>query len=174
MKTDNPRFLPEARREGIIVKEFENEVLIYDLDRDKAHCLNPMAGEIWRQCDGTATVSTIAASLRQKHGSEVDEKVVWLGLDSLRRSHLLKEPVDKTCWPQLLGMSRRDAVRRISLGAAIAIPIVASMTAPTAVEAAVSCGARCSLCSTSAQCCSGVCGNNGVTGCTGSGGNKCL
>ena len=172
MKTDNPRFFPEARREGIIVKEFENEVLIYDLDRDKAHCLNPMAGEIWRQCDGRETVSTIAASLAEKHGSEVDEKVVWLGLDSLRRSHLLKEPDDKKFWPQLMGMSRREAVRRIGIGAAFALPIVASMTAPTAVEAAVSCGAKCKPCSTSAECCNACLPAGTVPGCP-TGGSRC-
>jgi hypothetical protein len=172
MKTETPPFLPEARREGIISKEFEGELLIYDLDRDKAHCLNPLAGKIWKNCDGRATAAEIAASLSHEQGSPVDEKVVWLGLEELRRSHLLEEPTDKTYWPQVIGMSRREAVRRIGLGAAIALPLVASLAVPTAVQAAVSCKGRCVPCTTG-ECCSGVCGNNGVTGCTGTGGNKC-
>lgn len=35
--------LPAVRHEGLIVQELSDEVLIYDLDRDKAHCLNPTA-----------------------------------------------------------------------------------------------------------------------------------
>jgi len=172
MKTDTPRFLPEARREGIIIKELEDEVLIYDVERDKAHCLNPLAAKIWRHCDGGATPNEIAASLSHEQGSLVDEKVVWLGLEELRRANLLTKPCAEAMWPRVMSMSRREAVRRIGLGAAIALPLVASMTAPTAVEAAVSCKGRCVLCTTG-ECCSGVCGNNGVTGCTGAG-NKCL
>jgi hypothetical protein len=167
MKTDMPRFLPEARREGIVVKEFEGEVLIYDLERDKAHCLNPLAGNIWRHCDGRATAREIAASLSHEQGLPVDEKVVWLGLEELRRASLLAEPRAEANWPQVMGMSRREAVRRIGLGAAIALPIVASMTAPTAVEAAVSCGAKCQPCTTSVECC-GSCFPS-VTGCPGAG-----
>src|SRR6266571_4556339 len=34
---------PLARKEGLVVKEVSGEVLLYDLDRDKAHCLNQTA-----------------------------------------------------------------------------------------------------------------------------------
>ncbi len=157
MKTDTFRFLPEARRERIVIKEFEGEVLVYDLDRDQAHCLNPLAGSIWRHCDGRTTAREIAASLSHAQGSTVDENVVWLGLEELRRSHLLEESGDKVPCRAAMSMSRREAVRRMGLGAAIALPLVASMGVPTAVEAAVSCRASCQPCSTSTQCCSGAC-----------------
>lgn len=166
MNVDKPPFLPEARREGIITKEFEGEVLIYDLELDKAHCLNPLAGRIWTHCDGRATAGEIAASLSHEQGSPVDEKVVWLGLEELRRSHLLEEAPDQTYWPPVMDMSRREAIRRIGLGAAIALPIVVSMTAPTAVQAAASCGGKCTPCVTSIDCC-GSCFPS-VSGCGGS------
>lgn len=172
MKTHMPRFLPEARRDGIIVRDFEGEVLIYDVERDKALCLNSLAGQIWRHCDGRNTASEIAASLSHQKGTTLDDNVVLLGLEELRRSHLLLEPDNATQWFPLTGMSRREAVRRIGLGAAIALPLVASLAVPTAVEAAASCKASCTPCTTG-ECCSGVCGNSAVTGCPGSG-NKCL
>jgi hypothetical protein len=164
MNTDISRVVPQARRDGIIIKDFEGEVLVYDLERDQAHCLNSLAGRIWRHCDGRTTVSEIAASLSHQEGSTVDDHVVLLGLEELRRSHLLSEPHAAPQWFPVAGMARREAVRRIGLGAAIALPMVASMAVPTAVEAAVSCGARCKNCNTAAECCSGVC-TSPVSGC---------
>ena len=40
MKEEGSKTLPLARRARIIVKKLRDEVLVYDLDRDKAHCLN--------------------------------------------------------------------------------------------------------------------------------------
>lgn len=181
MQNEPSGFRPAARREGIISKEADGELLIYDRVRDRAHCLNGSAAAIWKLCDGQTTPNEIAAKLsdavqRQSpvvsRQSSVAEEVVWLALTELRRTHLLEESERSGHWPQtILGMSRRDAIRRIGLGAAIAIPVVASITAPTAVQAAVSCKDRCSPCSTG-ECCSGVCGNSAATGCPGSG-NKC-
>ena len=189
MRSEATEFLPKARREAIITKEVDGELLVYDRERDRAHCLNETAAAIWRLCDGRTSVSEIALNLQKAEGSRQkaegsdptpdtrrptpDTQVVWLALDQLQRSHLLEEinseaAQQKTFWPPAIGgitnMSRREAVRRIGLGAAIALPIVMSMTAPTAVEAALSCGHHCASCSTSADCC-GVC-TTGVPGCT--------
>jgi hypothetical protein len=166
-------FLPEARRGGIIRKEVDGELLIYDLTRDKAHCLNESAAAIWKLCDGRTSTKDIAASLSKEVGASVDERVVWLALADLRRSHLLEEPkrIDQGAvrnnsqsqrkqsgqWPPaILGMSRREAVKRIGLGAAIALPVVISITAPTAVQAA-SLKASGENCTSSAECASGGC-----------------
>jgi hypothetical protein len=171
-------FLPEVRREGIICKEVEGELLIYDLTRDKAHCLNDSAAAIWKRCDGRTTTKEIADSLAKEVGASVDERVVWLALADLRRSHLLEEPerVDESVdqkagrnnnqkkrqksgeWPHgILPMSRREAVKRIGLGAAIALPVVISITAPTAVQAGASCRASGQACNFAMECCSGLC-----------------
>jgi hypothetical protein len=186
MKTQALEFLPKARSEALITKEVEGEVLVYDRIRDKAHCLNETAARIWKLCDGQTSASDIALILggsRQtaargnviintsSDGSGADERIVWLALDQLRRSHLLEKPNGnngKSAWPQavleLAHMSRREAVRRIGLGAAIALPIVISMTSPTPVDAAASCGAKCKPCSTPVDCCN-VCSISSVPGC---------
>jgi len=159
MKTVPREFLPLARREGMVIKEVDDEMLVYDLQRDKAHCLNTSAAAIWRMCDGKTAIDGLAASLEKETGAKVDESVIWLSLQDLRRSHLLDDAV---VWPERMistkgmGMSRREAVRSIGLGAAIALPLVISITAPTAVQAA-SCGSRCHPCNSGSDCCSGVC-----------------
>jgi transposase len=178
-------FLPEARRTGVIRKEVDGELLVYDLTRDKAHCLNESAAAIWKRCDARTSIKEIAASLAKEVGATVDERVVWLALADLRRTHLLEEPrnenhksakdnVEGTSraglvggeesgvepphskrgqWPQvMLGMSRREAVKRIGLGAAIALPVVISITAPTPAQA-LSCVQAGGACSTTPQCC---------------------
>ncbi len=161
MKQEPQEFLPQARRAGMVIKKVDNEVLVYDLERDKAHCLNLSAAAIWRLCDGKTTTSGLARLLEDETGTRVDESIIWLGLEDLRRNHLLE---NAAVWPQQMiatkGMSRREAVRRIGLGAVIALPLVISITAPTAVQAAVSCGAKCKSCGTGSECCSGVCTNN--------------
>jgi len=97
-------------------------------------------------------------------------RVVWLALDQLRGSYLLEEDEtnEKTFWPLALSgignMSRREAIRRIGLGTAIALPLVISITAPTPAEAAVSCGATCHPCNSPVDCC-GVCSSVSVPGC---------
>jgi hypothetical protein len=192
MKIDSGAFLPKARSEGIITKDIDGELLIYDRTRDRAHCLNETAGAVWKLCDGRRSVAEIAGQLQPKEDSRqrteasrqkaesfkpppVFEHVVWLALDKLQRSYLLEAPKPelphKSFWPPavagITNMSRREAVRRFGLGAAIALPIVISMTAPTPAEAAVSCGATCHPCSSPIDCC-GVC-LTGVPGCPGAG-----
>jgi len=48
-----------ARQNGIVVQEMPDEVLVYDLDSNKAHCLNQSAALVWKSCDGTNTVGDI-------------------------------------------------------------------------------------------------------------------
>lgn len=43
---------PKSRRENIVVQEFDDEVLIYDLERDRAFCLNKTSAVVWRACNG--------------------------------------------------------------------------------------------------------------------------
>ena len=49
--------MPQARTSGLIVKEVDGEILIYDRETNKAHCLNQTAAKVWEHCDGKTTVS---------------------------------------------------------------------------------------------------------------------
>jgi len=160
MTSKKNHFTPKARQEGLVVQQLEDEVLVYDLERFKAHCLNQTAALVWQHCDGKMTTQDIALALEKEAGSPVGEEVVWLALGQLGKSGLLTQremPLAGSA-----GISRREVIRRVGIAAAIALPIVTSIVAPKAAHA-INCRPSGSACTTSAQCCSGVC--NGVAGC---------
>ena len=152
MKNRREQRVPEARSKGLVVQELAEEVLVYDQDRHKAHCLNQTAALVWKQCDGRRSVSDIAGKLSRELKGEVGQDMVWVALEQLSKTHLLKEGVrgEKEV------VSRREVMRRIGIGAAVALPVVTSIVAPKASEAA-NCRPSGATCTTSAQCCSGLC-----------------
>lgn len=145
---------PLARKEGLVIQELPDEVLVYDLDRDRAHCLNETAAFVWQHCDGRTSTVEIARSLEKKVNASVDEKVVWFALDQLGRNNLLEaQPVPP---PMMSGLNRRQMVRALGLAAAVAVPVVASIVAPTPAQAAT-CKTTGQACATGPECCSGLC-----------------
>jgi len=157
----NRQTKPRARKQGLVVQTLPDETLVYDLDRDLAHCLNQTASLVWRRCDGRTTTKEIALSLTRSLKQPVDEKIVWLALDQLDRNHLLSEEsfIPRT----VAGMNRREVVRALGITAAIAIPAVFSIVAPMPAQAATGCLPNGSGCSSGIQCCSGFC-NGGTCG----------
>ena len=102
MKTTNEERLPAAREEEMIVQEMGEEVLVYDQRRHRAHCLNETAALVWRALDGKRTAAQVAARVRQERGVEMNEAVVELAVEELRRGGLVEEK-----WRKRSGMSRR-------------------------------------------------------------------
>lgn len=147
-------FAPKAREEGLVVQELADEVLVYDHQRFKAHCLNRTAALVWQHCDGKRTTREIALAVEKQSGSPVEEDLVWLALGQLGKSHLLSERF--TMPAGTAGISRREVIKRAGVAAAVALPIVTSIVAPKAAQAA-NCRAAGQSCTTSAQCCSGIC-----------------
>jgi hypothetical protein len=152
MKNRREQRVPEARREGLVVQQLTDELLVYDQDRHKAHCLNRTAALVWEQCDGKSTVGEIAGRLSLEVSERVEAEVVRLAVEQLSRTDLLKERVGLSRG----GASRREVMRRIGVGAAVGLPLVTSIVAPKATQAA-NCRVSGAACTASAQCCSGVC-----------------
>jgi len=149
---------PQTRQNGLIVRELDSEILIYDTENDKAHCLNETAALVWKQCDGLTTPAEISRTLSQQLGTSIDERVVWFALKQLTRDHLLEEELIP---PAVFstGLNRREMVRVLGLAAMVAVPLVTSIVAPTPAQAAT-CLPTGSACTTSGQCCSGLCSAN--------------
>ena len=146
---------PIARKQGLVIQELPDEVLVYDLDRDRAHCLNATAAFVWQRCDGRNSTAQIARTLGNQLNCEVDEKIVWLALDQLGRNHLLESKPAPP--PPVMGVNRRTMVRALGLTAAVAIPIVTSIVAPTPAQAVSACRGGGVACTDSVQCCSEFC-----------------
>jgi hypothetical protein len=129
---------PIARKSGLVVQEVPDEVLVYDLESNKAHCLNQSAAMIWKSCDGNNSVSDIAKLVESQAGGKVTEDFVWLAIDQLSENNLLEEAVPSN----LGGTSRREVIKRIGLASMIAIPVIASLVAPQSALAAGSCACQ--------------------------------
>jgi hypothetical protein len=82
--------LPRARTDNLVIRELDDETLVYDKQRDKAHCLNQTAALVWEQCDGKTTVAQVARSLQSKLSVPVDSDVIWLAIKQLQRFHLVE------------------------------------------------------------------------------------
>ncbi len=145
--------LPKARTAGLLVTHMDSgETVVYDRTRDQVHCLNPTVAFIWAACDGVTPVAKVAADLHRRHGLPPDERVVALGLQELQQAQLLD---GEGAWA---GVSRRQLLTRLSLGAAAAalLPVVASVVAPTPAEAGTGLPPGAS-CTSGYQCLSGIC-----------------
>ena len=101
--------LPLARHEDLVVQQMPEEVLLYDLRRHKAHCLNKTAAMVWQQCDGQTTVADMARRLEREAGPAVDEGVIRYALNKLGEADLLAERPDPGA---TRGLSRRQVVKR--------------------------------------------------------------
>jgi hypothetical protein len=136
MKARVAQVLPLARREQLIIQELPDEVLVYDLERHKAHCLNETSALVWKHCDGKTTVAEMTRVLERRLATPIDDDVVLLALNQLRRFHLLEEG---SVTIGTMKVSRRDLVRKY-LPAALALPVILSIAAPAAAQAVSRCG----------------------------------
>ena len=161
MRQATERILPRARKDDLVVKGLNDEVLVYDLKRDKAHSLNASAAFIWKKCNGRRTVAEVAQALSKEFNVPPDEQTVWLALDQLSKFNLLEAKVMRPAgMPQI---SRRQMMR-IGAAAAFALPVIVSIVAPTAANAQTAISP--SVCNARVQ------PNCGGTPCTGGSGSQ--
>ena len=159
MSRKRPFTNPRARTQEIVVHELSDEILIYDLKRHEAHCLNQVARLIWKHCDGQTSVAKIVEILEQEFGTQVDEEIVWYALKRLEKSHLLSESLNQ---PSVkAGLSRREVMKKLGWAAAVSLPLITTIGAPTTTQAQ-SCRPRDAACTINSQCCSGNCRGNGT------------
>lgn len=143
---------PRARGEGLLVRELDGEVLVYDLESHRAVCLNPAAALVWRRCDGRETVAGLARALSEELPAPAAEEAVSLALRQLAREGLLTQRVPSNT----TRVTRRELIRRLGLATAAALPLVTSIVAPTPAQAASALGPG-QPCNSSLECQSGLC-----------------
>lgn len=123
---------PERRTSGLVVRELDDETLVYDLKHHQAHCLNRAAALVFENSDGRTSVRVLARLLRRKLQAPADEAWVLLAIRRLRKAHLLKDPAGSNDLRALV--SRRDLLRRVGLTAGALLPLVTTLVAPTAAQ----------------------------------------
>lgn len=141
---------PISRKDNIVVRKMAGETLVYDLIENKAFCLNKTSARVWELCDGERTAKAISDQLSGELKTPVSEEIVWLGLEQLGRDGLL-ESAD-----YFSGLSRRELISKVGFSSMVALPLVASVAAPTA-SSAQSLGNIGSTCTTDPNCASSNC-----------------
>ncbi len=154
---------PIARQKDLIIEEVADEMLVYDLDTDRAHFLDRMSALIWKHCDGENSAGDIAELLASELNSPVAVEVVTVGLAELARHDLLEHQATEIPTPKV---SRRRLIQNLGLSAAISLPLIMSITAPTAAQQGSQCQSRpfpigC-FCVVNADCASFNCNGAGV------------
>lgn len=124
---------PTARQKNLVVQDFENEVLIYDLGSNKAFCLNQTSALVWQFSNGRNSVADIADLMSKKMKILVSEEVVWLALDQLKKDNLLENYEEFDI--NFNGLTRRQVIKKVGLASMIALPLVSSVVAPSAAMA---------------------------------------
>jgi hypothetical protein len=162
---------PRGCQDQLLVEELPGELLVYDLVRNKAHCLNQTAAFIWQHCDGATTVAEIAARLPEELGLPADETLVWLALDRLGQAGLLQDQPTPPAGQKLLG--RRDLMRKLALTGSLAmlLPLISTANIPAAAAAASNpCkppNCNCPNDSARGSCCAGISDDLKIKNCCG-------
>ncbi|MDQ3571818.1 MAG: hypothetical protein M3383_03025 [Actinomycetota bacterium] len=147
----DPYSKPAARSKDLIVERLDDEVLVYDKARDRGHCLSPEAALVWDRCDGRTPRDGLSAQLG------LDAETIDRALFELDSCDLLEAGSTSG------GSTRRElSVKLVKTGAAAAIaaPMIMSVTAPTPAQAvtlafcrSISTTSGCGACQQAGCCC---------------------
>ena len=122
---------PIARRGNIVIQKLDGETLVYDLKENKAFCLNETSALAWELCDGTRTPLEMSDEMSGRLKTLVGENFINLALDQLSKDGLLENGGGN----YLEGVSRRELIRKVGFGSVVALPVISSLVAPTALMA---------------------------------------
>jgi hypothetical protein len=134
-----------------VVEQVDDEVVVYDRERDRAHRLNRTAALVWSHADGQRTVADLVDLLRRDLDPHADEDLIWVTLDRLSAAHLLETPLARSA--DTVRTSRRQFVRKIGLVGALSLllPVVTTISAPTPAAAQSICFCAC-FCTCPCEC----------------------
>ena len=78
-----PYHLPRGRKRQLITREVAGELIVYDLENDRVHCLNSTAAFVWTHCDGQTSVTTMARLLEDEIKTPVEQELILYALSLL-------------------------------------------------------------------------------------------
>lgn len=131
MKHSLPRVRPD-----LIVKNLDGELLVYDNATTKAFCLNASSALVWEMCDGNTTIAEMTERLTQTLNAPIDASFVTFALERFRADGLLETGFRNAT--EDANLTRAGLVARFGragIMAALAVPLVTSIVAPTAAKA---------------------------------------
>lgn len=156
--------VPPARSEGLLIRSLRGEILVYDVQTQATHCLDPAAAQVWHACDGQTTVADLVARLEPSMPGPIDDAWVWQTLQELDSHRLFEAPLPLP--DDAAGLSRRKFLQTLGK-TAVALPIIITYIPPKPSPVPVpggrsapfaSCGARLAECGLPGDppCCPGL------------------
>jgi hypothetical protein len=122
---------PLARSRGLKIEEVDDDLIVYDLDQQRAHTLHAIAAAVWRRCDGQTSPDDIARAAAAALEMPPNSEFVWEALRQLDAIGLIEVPAQA---PDE-AVARRRALRQLGQVAAGVLPFVASIAIPAAAYA---------------------------------------
>lgn len=125
---------PKHRGDELVIKHLNDEVLVYDVQTGKAHALNGAAAMVFELCDGTREIQELIERIAEENSATPSEAaaIVTTALELISHRGLLEQPVERIDGEQRL--TRRRVIQQL-VTAAVAIPVIVSLTAPFPVAA---------------------------------------
>lgn len=121
--------LPQSRTENILIQESGKELLIYDLIINQAYLLNETSTIVYQSCENQISIEEL------KLNKLFTDEVIFYALDQLRNLKLIEgEKIRSNP-----GLNRREVIKKVGLSSMIALPMISTLIAPTAVNAQSSC-----------------------------------
>ncbi len=111
--------------QSLHVETLNNELSVYDWQRQQMHSLNPTAAQVFALCDGKNSPAQMGIRLA------MPEAAVLQALGELNKAHLLEAPVQKASWLEQ-SVSRRQFVK---VGAGVAAAAIVSIMLPSPAAA---------------------------------------
>ena len=137
--------VPPARVDSLVVSDAGPDLLVYDRRSNHIHHLNAAAARIWRACDGRRTCTDVA---RVAGISPADCEVV---IDRLQAASLLDD--ERLSGAPASRTTRRRFLRRAAVAGGVALPIIISVSAPTAAStSSTTCGPFEQFCALDGKC----------------------
>jgi len=119
-----------ARTDNIFIQSLPSEVILYDGNSHRAHCVNETVFKVWQNADGSKSVDELAKLMSRDLNATCSREIVLLALEDLRTANLLQD----VAAPKNVELpSRRDIARKLSIGglSLSLLPFIASMVVPT-------------------------------------------
>jgi hypothetical protein len=127
---------PRSIERHVSIQQVGTETLVYDEERHKAFCLNESSSVIWRLANGERTIAQMTTAASTQLRTQVSEEFVLFALEELRREGLI-EPSARA--DVMRTISRRGVLKKLGVGGALLLPVVAALVAPTAAQAYTGC-----------------------------------
>jgi hypothetical protein len=131
------REAPRRIQQGISVQQVGTETLVYDEGRhDGLLSEREFSSVIWKLANGERTVAQIGSEASIQLKTPVSEDLVLYAIGELRGDGLIEPSPTGHIGPAI---SRRAVLRRLGVGGAMLLPVVAAIVAPTAAQAYSGC-----------------------------------